>query len=76
MFISFPETSTFQTSAKISINVQIVRWKNDGTYCQPNFENKLGVPVVAQWLTNLTRNHEVAGSVPALAQWLNHPVLP
>ena len=26
-----------------------------------------GVPVVAQWLTNPTRNHEVAGSVPALA---------
>ena len=26
-----------------------------------------GVPVVVQWLTNLTRNHEVAGSVPALA---------
>jgi len=25
---------------------------------------------VAQWLTNPTRNHEVAGSVPALAQWV------
>ena len=24
---------------------------------------------MAQWLTNPTRNHEVAGSVPALAQW-------
>jgi len=31
---------------------------------------------VAQWLTNPTRNHEVAGSVPALAQWVNDPVLP
>jgi len=30
-----------------------------------------GVPVVAQWLTNPTRNHEVAGLVPALAQWVN-----
>jgi len=29
-----------------------------------------GVPVVAQWLTNPTRKHEVVGSVPALAQWL------
>ena len=29
---------------------------------------KLGVPVVAQWLTNPTRNREVAGSIPALAQ--------
>ena len=32
-----------------------------------------GVPIVAQWLTNPTRNHEVVGSVPALAQWVNDP---
>ena len=36
----------------------------------------LGVLVVAQWLTNPTGNHEVAGSVPALAQPVNDPALP
>ena len=30
----------------------------------------MGVPIVAQWLTNPTRNHDVAGSIPGLAQWL------
>ena len=29
-----------------------------------------GVPVMAQWLTNATSNHEVEGSIPGLAQWV------
>ena len=34
-----------------------------------------GVPFVAQWLTNPTRNHEVEGLVPGLAQWVKDPEL-
>ena len=35
-----------------------------------------GVPFVAQWLTNPTRNHEVVSSIPGLVQWVKDLVLP
>ena len=55
------------TSHQILKRLEVKKAKNDA----------VGVPVVAQWLMrNLTRNHEVAGSLSGLAQWVKDQVLP
>ena len=35
-----------------------------------------GVPLVAEWLMNPTKNHEVEGSNPGLDQWVKDLGLP
>ena len=44
-------------------------------YIHKRTENK-GVLIVAQWLTNPTRNQEIAGWIPGLAQWVKKLALP
>ena len=63
-------------SSVFSFYVSFIGFISGFIYVELYLLFKNGVPVVAQWLTNPTGNHEVVGSIPALAQWVNNLVLP
>ena len=46
------------------------------TYCILFKKSFPGVPIVAQWVKNLTSTRENVGSIPALTQWVKDLVLP
>ena len=50
--------------------------REEGKGGQVQRKVSIGVPIVMQWLMNLTRNHEVASSIPGLVQWVKDPALP
>ena len=52
------------------VNISKHRLKKPNNKYQDGKKKSLGVPIVAQWLTNPPRNHEVVGSIPGLAQWV------
>ena len=72
-----PQAYLVKTDYKISVTQQL-HCENELNRFSLTCVQKsvIGVPVVARWLTNPTRNHEVAGSVSALAQRVNNPALP
>ena len=73
MAIAINLHSDFQ---KDNVNVKLIMSKSSPHSKSHNNKRFLGVPVMTQWLTNPTRNHQVAGLIPGLAQWVKGQALP
>ena len=53
----------------------IARINGECSWSTVKIHKDFGIPVMAQWLTNVTRNHEVVGSIPCLAQWVGDTLM-
>ena len=65
-------------ATRAALKKQKARQKKKNSNYRFRYINKYvsGVPLVAQWLTNLTRNREVVVFIPGLAQWVKDLALP
>ena len=61
-FIKFKTTSNICTGLDFMLTILL----NLNNFKIPS----IGVSVMAQWLTNWTRNPEFVGLIPGLAQWV------
>ena len=67
-----------KTKLNIILIIKDIKEGTETAWKTPNdkvLKVRHGVPVMAQWLTNPTRNREVTDSIPGLAQWIKNLAL-